>query len=87
MSEEQEKQCKTIQRKKTIPLCFPVRRIREYTRGLSLLSFRTNYLIQKRNLNTSLKLAQMSKANNRSIPTICARSRNLSLGLRRAIIS
>ena len=33
------------------------------------------------------KFAQMSKANSKNIPTICAYSINLSLGLRRAMIS
>ncbi|KAF0196889.1 MAG: hypothetical protein FD166_2167 [Bacteroidetes bacterium] len=38
-------------------------------------------------LMISLPLAKMSKPNNRTIPTICAYSRNLSEGLRPVIIS
>ena len=42
---------------------------------------------QKKNRRISLKFAQISRPNSRNIPTICARSINLSLGLRRATIS
>ncbi len=42
---------------------------------------------QNRNRNISLKFAHISSAKRRNIPTICAYSRNLSLGLRRAMIS
>ena len=41
---------------------------------------------QKKNRRISLKFAQISRPNSRNIPTICARSINLSLGLRRATI-
>ena len=42
---------------------------------------------QKRNRITSLKFAQMRRARSRNMPAICAYSINLSLGLRRAMIS
>ena len=45
---------------------------------------RTN---QNKNLSTSLKFAQISKPNSKNIPATWAYSKNLSLGLRRAIIS
>ena len=45
---------------------------------------RTN---QNKNLSTSLKFAQISKPNSKNIPATCAYSKNLSLGLRRAMIS